>query len=80
MTGATLLHIRESASTRLRLGKAAGEMLGFSAPNRAYTFVTHLRCVAAHLVFGATVGAVSEASWAITGRLRPMSAMAVATR
>ena len=54
-------------------------LLGFSAPNRAYPLVTHLRGVAAHLVFGATVGAVSEASWAITGRLRPTSAMAVST-
>ena len=52
-------------------------LLGFSAPNRAFLLVTHLRGVAAHLVFGATVGAVSEATWAITGRLRPTSGMAV---
>lgn len=42
--------------------------LGFSAPNRAYPAVTHISGVAAHLVFGAAVGAVSEAAWALTGR------------
>jgi hypothetical protein len=43
-------------------------LLGFSAPNRAYPLVTHLRGVAAHLVFGAAVAAVSEATWAIARR------------
>jgi hypothetical protein len=42
-------------------------LLGFSAPNRAYPLATHLRGVVAHLVFGATVGAVSEVPWATTG-------------
>ena len=55
-------------------------LLSFSAPNRAYPFVTHLRGVAAHLVFGTSVGAVSEAIWAITGRLRPAAEMAVSAR
>ena len=44
-------------------------MLGFSAPNRAYPLLTHLRGVAAHLVFGATVGAVSEVTWALARRM-----------
>jgi hypothetical protein len=43
-------------------------LLGFSAPNRAYPLVTHLRGVAAHLVFGAAVAAVSEVTWAIARR------------
>lgn len=43
-------------------------LLGFSAPNRAYPLATHARGVAAHLVFGAVVGAVSETVWALTGR------------
>lgn len=44
-------------------------MLGFSAPNRAYPLLTHLRGVAAHLVFGATVGVVSEVTWALARRI-----------
>ena len=47
-------------------------LLGFSAPNRAYPLVAHLRGVAAHLVFGAAVGAVYETLWALTGR-RPQT-------
>lgn len=43
-------------------------LLGFSAPNRAYPLVTHLRGVAAHLVFGAAVAAASEATWAVARR------------
>ena len=37
-------------------------LLGFSAPSRACPLVTHLRGVAAHLVFGAAVAA-REATW-----------------
>lgn len=44
--------------------------LGFSAPNRAYPLSTHLRGVAAHLVFGLGVAASAEALWALT-RSRP---------
>lgn len=43
-------------------------LLGFSAPNRAYPLVTHLRGVLAHLVFGAAVAAITEAAWAVRGR------------
>lgn len=43
-------------------------LLGFSGPNRAYLPVTHIRGVAAHLVFGAAVGAVTAALWALAGR------------
>ncbi len=37
--------------------------LGFSAPDRAYPLVTHLRGVAAHLAFGLAVAAVTETTW-----------------
>lgn len=43
-------------------------LLGFSAPNRAYPLVTHVRGVAAHLVFGLTVGAVTELAWKLSRR------------
>jgi hypothetical protein len=46
--------------------------LGFSAPNRAYPAVTHLRGLAAHLVYGLAVAAVTEAAWAVCGR-RPLT-------
>lgn len=68
ITGAAMSAVADETLTPL---------LGFSAPNRAYPLVTHLRGVVAHLVFGAAVGAVSEAVWALTGR-RP-AARSVAT-
>ena len=42
--------------------------LGFSAPNRAYPLATHLRGVAAHLVFGLGVAVTTEALWTLRGR------------
>jgi hypothetical protein len=42
--------------------------LGFSAPNRDYPLVTHLRGVVAHLAFGLAVAAVTEISWALLRR------------
>lgn len=42
--------------------------LGFTAPNRAYPIVTHLRGVAAHLVFGLAVAGVTEAAWVLVGQ------------
>ena len=44
--------------------------LGFCAPNRAYPLSTHLRGVAAHLVFGLGVVASTEALW-VARRRRP---------
>ncbi len=35
-------------------------LLGFSAPNRAYPLVTHLRGVVAHLVYGLVTAAAAE--------------------
>ncbi len=42
--------------------------LGFSAPNRAYPLVTHLRGYIAHLAFGLAVAAVTDAAWCLRGR------------
>jgi hypothetical protein len=41
---------------------------GFSAPNLDYPLATHLRGVAAHLVFGLAVAAVTETAWSLRGR------------
>lgn len=41
---------------------------GFSAPNRDYPLVTHLRGFVAHQVFGLAVAATCEAAWALRGR------------
>lgn len=58
--------------TGLAMSVVADELLtpafGFSAPNRAYPIATHLRGVAAHVVFGAVVAATSEATWALARR------------
>jgi hypothetical protein len=43
-------------------------LLGFSAPNKAYPLVTHLRGFVAHLVWGLAVGSTSELAWAVRGR------------
>jgi hypothetical protein len=59
VTGAAMSAVADETLTPL---------LGFSAPNRAYPLATHARGVAAHLVFGAAVGALSETVWALTGR------------
>ena len=58
-TGAAMSLIADEAMTPL---------LGFSAPNRAYPLVTHLRGFAAHLVFGLAVAATTETVWAVCGR------------
>jgi len=77
--GAPLAALLTGLATSLLADELMTPLLDFPAPTRAYPLVTQLRGVATHLVFTATVGAVSEASWAITGRLRPTSAMAVST-
>ncbi|XFF01805.1 pyruvate/2-oxoglutarate dehydrogenase complex, dihydrolipoamide dehydrogenase component (plasmid) [Streptomyces sp. L7] len=43
-------------------------MAGFSAPNRAYPLVTHLRGLLAHQVFGLAVAATCEGIWALRRR------------
>lgn len=56
------------ASMSLLVDEGLTPVLGFSAPNRAYPLVTHLRGFAAHLVFGLAVGASCELLWAARGR------------
>ena len=51
MTGAAMSLVVDEGMTPL---------LGFSAPNREYPFVTHLRGFAAHLAFGLGVAATAE--------------------
>jgi uncharacterized membrane protein YagU involved in acid resistance len=71
---------RRAAMTPIGAGMASGAamsllvdegltpLLGFSAPNKAYPLVTHLRAFVAHQVFTLALGAVTEAGWALGGR------------
>ncbi|WP_406690322.1 DUF1440 domain-containing protein [Saccharopolyspora sp. ID03-671] len=43
-------------------------LLGYSAPNRAYPAVTHLRGFLAHLVFAGATAVVTETGWALSHR------------
>lgn len=73
---------RKTAMTSLSAGLATGAAMSliadegmtplfrFSAPNKAYPLVTHLRGFLAHLVFGLAVAGTSEAAWALRGRRR----------
>jgi hypothetical protein len=45
------------ATMSLVVDEGLTPLLGFSAPNRAYPLVTHLRGFAAHLVYGVAVTA-----------------------
>jgi uncharacterized membrane protein YagU involved in acid resistance len=58
-TGAAMSLIADEGMTPL---------FGFSAPNKAYPLVTHLRGFVAHLAFGLAVAATSELAWALRGR------------
>jgi uncharacterized membrane protein YagU involved in acid resistance len=58
-TGAAMSLIADEAMT---------PMFGFSAPNKAYPLVTHLRGFVAHLAFGLAVAATCELAWALRGR------------
>ncbi len=59
------------ASMSLLVDEGLTPLLGFSAPNRAYPLATHARGVAAHLVFGMAVAAVTETAWALLRRPPP---------
>jgi hypothetical protein len=50
------------ASLSLLINEGLTPLLGFSAPNRAYPLVTHLRGFVAHLVYGLGVPAWPKAS------------------
>lgn len=56
------------AAMSLVADEMAAPALGFTAPNRAYPLATHLRGLAAHLVFGLVVGGATEVGWAVLGR------------
>lgn len=58
-TGAAMSLIADEAMTPL---------LGFSAANREYPLVTHLRGFVAHLAFGLTIAGTTEAAWGLRGR------------
>lgn len=48
------------ATMSLVMDEGLTPVLGFSAPNRDYPLVTHLRGFAAHLVYGLSVAATAE--------------------
>jgi hypothetical protein len=48
------------AAMSLLVDEGMTPLLGFSAPNRDYPLVTHLRGVAAHLAFGLGVAGTAE--------------------
>jgi len=56
------------ASMSLLVDEGPTPLLGFSAPNRAYPLATHVRGVAAHMVFGMVVAAVTKTAWALLRR------------
>jgi hypothetical protein len=56
------------ASMSLIVDEGLTPALGFSAPNRAYPPVTHVRAVLAHLVFGVVAAAVVEGGWRLLER------------
>ena len=56
-----------SASMSLILDEALTPAMGFSAPDRAYPALTHVRGFLAHLAFGAVVAATAEALYRLTG-------------
>ncbi|MDN5747083.1 MAG: DUF1440 domain-containing protein [Pseudonocardia sp.] len=64
--------IRAGLATGTAMSVLADELMtpafGFSAPNLEYPLATHLRGVAAHLVFGLAVAAVTETAWSLRGR------------
>jgi hypothetical protein len=60
------------AAMSLIVDEGMTPLLGFSAPNRAYPFVTHARGFVAHLAFGLGVAASAEAiRWLGRGTWRP---------
>lgn len=56
------------ASMSLVVDEGLTPALGFSAPNRAYPLVTHVRAFIAHLVFGIAAAAVVEGGWRLLER------------
>lgn len=69
---AGLRPLQAGLATGAAMSAIADELMtpafGFSAPNRAYPLVTHLRGFAAHLAFGLAVAGVTEALWLLRRR------------
>lgn len=69
-TGLSLVAVglASGAAMSLIVDETITPLAGFSAPNRAYPAATHLRGLAAHLVYGMAVAAVTETAWALRHR------------
>ncbi|WP_219418486.1 DUF1440 domain-containing protein [Pseudonocardia nigra] len=69
-TGMTSVGAALTAGTAMSLVADEGitPLFGFSAPNRDYPLVTHLRGYVAHLAFGLAVAGTCEVLWALRGR------------
>jgi hypothetical protein len=59
--------LASGAAMSLLVDQGVTPALGFSAPNRDYPLVTHIRAFVAHLVFGVVCAAVIEGSWRLLG-------------
>lgn len=57
--------VATGAAMSLVVDETQTPRLGFSAPNRAYPLVTHVRGLVAHVAFGVTVATVVEESWRV---------------
>ena len=55
------------ASLSLVVDEGVAPALGFSAPNRDYPLLTHVRGFANHLAYGAAVALVAETAYRLTG-------------
>jgi hypothetical protein len=60
--------LASGAAMSLIVDEGLTPALGLSAPNGAYPLATHLGGVAAHLVFGLAVAALTETAWTLLGR------------
>jgi hypothetical protein len=62
------------AGMSLLVDEGLTPLLGFSAPNRAYPLVTHLRGFVAHLAFGVGVAVTAEGLYSLLGEQRGWAA------
>jgi uncharacterized membrane protein YagU involved in acid resistance len=60
--------LASGAAMSLIVDEGLTPLLGFSAPNKAYPLVTHLRAFVAHQVFTLGLAAVTETGWALGAR------------
>ena len=57
--------ILDGASLSLLVDEGLAPLLGFTAPNRAYPLITHVRGFLAHLAYGLSVAATAESVYAV---------------